>query len=120
MEGRTEKGEWEKGMKKEAFWLQNKKNIILYLRMHRIKIKCVFKRVMMKRHGIAGPGIAISFLMKKMIKEYDSHGNVIVVERDAPTSRIVGKTKQKAMALLELTQDSSVSDCEKINNEINK
>lgn len=107
-------------MKKEVFWLQNKQNLILYLRMHKIHLKCIFKKVMLKRHGIAGPGISVSFLMRKKIEEYDAHGNIIEVEREAPVSRFARKTKRKVMALLGLTQDSSVSECDKINEEIER
>lgn len=107
-------------MKKEVWWLENRNALILYLRAHRIRIRCVFKKVMMKQKGIVGSGLAISFLMRKKIPESDMYGNIIEVEQDAPTSRFRLKTKRKVMALLELTQDSSVADCEKINNEIER
>ena len=72
----------------------------------------------MKQGGIAGPGIAISFLMRKKVEEYDREGNIIVVERDAPVSYFAHKTKRKVMNLLGLTSDSSVDDCQAINDEI--
>lgn len=89
--------------------------------MHKIRLWCVFRRVVMYKGGKgAGPGLVVSFKMRKMIPEYDAKGSPVMVERDAPASRFVGKTKRKVMKLLGLSSESSVEDCDKINKEIER
>ena len=103
-------------MKKVVSWLQTRKDLLLYMRVNRIKLQCVFKKAMMKKTGI-GPGIAISFMFRDVLETPQGDPKIF---KYRPASRFAGVTKKKALSLLNLSSDSSVGDCENINTEIEK
>lgn len=102
---------------KQFGWLENRNSIILYLRMHNIRLRCIAKRVMLKRGGIAGKGIAISFMFRDVLETPRGDPKIF---KYRPASRFAGVTKKKALELLGLSSDSSVEDCNRINIEIEK